>query len=553
MYTEIIQFFPILSQVGSLIIQTLTILIIIKNLKTKKQEINSIFLISILIIVSLLCLVTLGSFFVDSLVVYAPGILFISAILIALISFLCSLAEKSESLEIPEEKEPTLESLEEVVYTNTQDYLSIGLNYFQTVADSLQQDIKIELTYDTINQTLIEQTNASGGVIFMLDDFEDLITAKSFIGKFPPPYMLPDNLPHKPLRVETNFKYIQFNLGESIFGDVAINGKPILIKDGTKDNRIYINGPEDFLKPGSYMIVPVLAQDRIIGVLGLARLPELTPFTETDLAAVTKLSTLSGSAINTMFAVQEFLEKADLEREAGIASRIQTMLHPKKLPNLPSVGFGSFFNSAKGVCGDYYDIIMARRDRIGIIIADVAGKGIQSTIVMSMLRSILHLVTNTTKDASTILDWVNKGITGNVDMDHYASLSYLSYSPIDHSLEFANAGHQSMLILRGKTNEIETVKQKTDPIGIERSTIYSNLKLTVDKGDIIILYTDGLIEALNKEGKQYGLSSLSQVILNKSSLSAKEIANEVKQNVQTFVGNASLHDDQTLVVMKIKE
>jgi sigma-B regulation protein RsbU (phosphoserine phosphatase) len=161
-------------------------------------------------------------------------------------------------------------------------------------------------------------------------------------------------------------------------------------------------------------------------------------------------------------------------------------------------------------------------------------------------------VTNTTKTAGTILDWVNKGITGKIDMDHYATLSFLSYCPADHTIEYASAGHQPLLFFRASSGKIEILHQKTDPIGVERSSVYEDMKLTVAQGDIIILYTDGLIEALNQEGKQYGLESLAKVVTESKSMTAKEIANEVKHNIQAFVGSASLHDDQTLVVMKIK-
>ncbi len=137
-------------------------------------------------------------------------------------------------------------------------------------------------------------------------------------------------------------------------------------------------------------------------------------------------------------------------------------------------------------------------------------------------------------------------------MDHYATLSFLSYSPADHSVEYASAGHQPLLIWREAGKKIEVVRQNTDPIGVERGSKYPELKLTVQKGDIIIFFTDGLIEALNQEGRQYGVESLSRVIAQSSSLTAKEIATEVKHNIQAFVGSAGLHDDQTLVVMKIK-
>ncbi len=501
------------------------------------------------VLVGLLGLSSILAVIFPSLLVYSSGIL-LSSIILLLYTVLLGSAHAPVPVPLPEDEEEQEEAGEE---TGTEDPLiSIGQEFLTRVNESMTGEINIVRLLDFVNEITMKHTRADGGVVFLVDDFEDSIAAKSFSGEFPPPYQLPEDLPHKPVRVETNFMYVQFNIGETIFGEVAATGKPVLVPDGNTDDRIIVNGPEDFLKPGSYMFLPLRIKDRVVGVSGLARLPENEPFTEDDFRIGTFLADYAGSAINNVYSVQEILEHADLEREASIASKIQKTMQPKRLPDLPELGFGFFFNPTKGVCGDYFDVILARRDRIVLTIADVAGKGIQSSMVMMMLRSVLHLVTNTTKDSATILDWVNKGITGKIDMDHYATLAYASYCPGTHELDFASAGHQPMLYWKARTKEIELIKNSSDPIGVERGTNYKDIKLTVEKGDIIILFTDGLVETLNSEGHQYGIQTLSNVITENNAKSAKDIATEVRQNLQTFVGSASIHDDQTLLVMKIK-
>lgn len=507
-----------------------------------------LFLIVTLFLASAISLFYQGSF-------PASTGIFLSSLVISVM--LISISKKDDSPENDaqgsmDDKNDGRESSNEASATKQDPLVGISQNFLLQVSETLAGEVNPVRLLDYVNEIQIQNTEADGGVIFLTDDFDDIILSKSFKGSFPPPYKLPSDLPHKPLRVETNFKYVQFNLGESIFGEVALHGKSILIEDGTADKRVHINGPEEFLIPGSYIVVPLIVRDRVVGVSALARLPGKTAFTKENLRIAESIGQFAGAAINNIYSIQEVLEHADLEREASIAAKIQKTLHPKRLPELPEVGFGSFFNAAKGVCGDYFDIILARKDRIAVVIGDVAGKGIQSSMVMMMVRSILQLVTNTTKDAGTILDWVNKGITGKIDLDHYATLSYVCYSPSTHTIEVASAGSQSLLVWRDKTKKMETVRQKTDPIGIERASRYETTKLTAEKGDIIILFTDGLIEALNSEGKQYGIDSLSEVIISRTASSAKDIASEVKHNIQEFLGSASLHDDQTLVIMKIK-
>ncbi len=547
MQTALLDSFALLPLAASLLAQGIAGFFIFRIAKNNPEKFpDPVFAKLSAVFVALLGTGSIVAVIIPGLLVYSIAIFCASVVLLIIFILLNSYIP-----EVIEEVTPAIPVLEPEP-VGEDPLIAIGQDFLSHVADSMAGEINLVRLLDFVNETMIKNTGSDGGVVFLADDFEDIITSKAFTGKFPPPYKLPVDLPHKPVRVETNFRYAQFNLGETVFGEVAASGKPILIEDGVQDSRVVVNGPEDFLKPGSYIVVPLMVKDRVVGVSGVARIPENPAFTEEDFRVAKAIAQYAGSAINNVYGVQEILEHADLEREASIASKIQKTLHPKRLPDLPEAGFGSFFNATKGVCGDYYDIILARRDRIAIAIADVAGKGIQSSMVMIMLRSVLHLVTNTTKTAGTILDWVNKGITGKIDMDHYATLSFLSYCPADHSIEYASAGHQPLLFFRASTGKIEILHQKTDPIGVERSSVYEDMKLTVAQGDIIILYTDGLIEALNQEGKQYGLESLAKVITESKSMTAKEIANEVKHNIQAFVGSASLHDDQTLVVMKIK-
>ena len=546
MQTALLESFSIIPLISSLLLQGIAVFFLVRTFNRQPSKFpDSLFFSLPLICIGLLGASSILGILVPSLPLYAAGILAASIVLLVLcIRYYTSVP--------PQREEPSASETGTDVGETDDPLVAIGQQFLAHVAESLTEEINLVRLLDFINATMISNTRADGGVVFLTDDFEDIITVKSFTGKFPPPYRLPQELPHKPVRVETNFRYVQFNLGDTIFGEVAATGKPVLIENGQTDSRIFTNGPEEFLKTGSYIILPLMVKDRVVGVAGVARVQGNEPFSNEEFRIGKALAHYAGAAINNVYTVQEILERADLEREASIASQIQKTLHPKRLPELPEAGFGSFFNATKGVCGDYYDIILARRDRIGVVIADVAGKGIQSSMVMIMLRSILHLVTNTTKSAGTILDWINKGITGKIDMDHYASLSFLSYSPADHTIDYASAGHQPMLLWRASTGKVETIRQKSDPIGVERSSEYTELKLTVGTGDIIILYTDGLIEALNQDGRQYGIETLSQVITENSSLAAKDIANEVKCNLQAFIGSASLHDDQTLVIMKIK-
>ena len=166
--------------------------------------------------------------------------------------------------------------------------------------------------------------------------------------------------------------------------------------------------------------------------------------------------------------MQDETELNTIENETDIASRIQKILLPKKLIDTTDLNFSVLFNQARGVCSDYYDIIQSQRDRLFCIIADVAGKSIHACIVMVMIRSLLYLITNTAQNTQNILDILNKGITGKISIDHYASISLLTYIPAEKSIEYVNAGTQSLLLWKALTKKLIRLEQKSDPIPAKR-------------------------------------------------------------------------------------
>ena len=431
--------------------------------------------------------------------------------------------------------------------------LETGMNFIQTAADSFSKDDGFQTLLDTVNKAVTEVTGADGGIVLVVDDFEDVIAVKSFIGEFPPPYKLPDDLPHKPLRISTSFKYAQFELRDNIFGEVASAGKPELIADPSQDKRIYQNEPEDFLKCGSYMFLPLKQGDIVSGLVALSRNPCKSAFNATEFDWAKTLVDFASTALKIRYRFQEYTDQQELTKESDIALSLQSQLIEKKVPALAGVSVGCFIDQTAGVCSDYYDVIPARKDRTSFVLMDVAGKGMNSLLVMVMLRAMLRLITNTTQSAATILNWANKGICseGN-SIDHFASVSLLNYDATKKRFQVATGGSAPVYRYNAQKGALEKISETSAPIGVEKSTAYKDFEFTGASGDIILTFSDGLVEALNAQGKQYGIDSLAAVIKASNALSGKDIANRVKEDIKKFIGIEKLHDDQTLLVVKIQ-
>lgn len=430
--------------------------------------------------------------------------------------------------------------------------LDAGKTFTLMASDTLTNSADLSPLLDMVNNSLIQETGATGGAILLVDGFEDVLSVKAFAGEFPPPYRLPEDLPHKLIRVETNFRFAQFPLTETIFGAVACSGRGELITDPLSDIRIIQNGPEDFLRCGSYLFHPLKIKDTVIGVVALARRFGETAFTQQDYDIAAALSDLASAAIKIVYSYQEISEYQELTKEADIACKLQATLHPKLLPVIPNLSLGAFQRIAEGICGDYYDIIPARKDRISFILADVAGKGMTSLLIMVMLRAMLRLTVNTTQSAATILSWANRGIASETSIDHFASVALINYDTEQRKIQIATGGTTPILLFHAATGEFEKISDISDPVGVEKKTEYKDKEFPVNPDDIIITYTDGVIEAPNSRGIQYSKDRLLEVILQNKHLSGKEIADKVKNDIAKFSGTGHQHDDQTLLVIKIQ-
>lgn len=549
MTSEAISYIPLFCTAGiALILAVLITVIKIRN--TAKISFISYLTIAVIIFA---CIYTV---FHPGMLIYALLILLASVLMIPYCIMLAF--GKPKEKEVVQQPEEIVELPQEVVVEDISaesiDLIEKGRSFVTLAAESFSNKDGMQTLLDCITNTCISITNANGGAILLVDEFEDIITVKSFQGDFPPPYKLADDMPHKPLRVSTSFKYAQFPLRDNIFGEVATAGRAELIVEPKLDERIFENGPEDFLKLGSFIFIPLRlrGKDIVIGLLALSKNPGSTPFTEDEFNWAQTLCGFAESALKTTLSFKQYTDQQELTKESDIASNLQKILLPKKLPPVPGISLGTFTENVAGVCSDNYDVILARADRTSFVLMDIAGKGMNSLLVITMLRAMFRLIVNTTQSAGTILSWANRGICSELNFDHFGSVALINYDSTKNKVQLATSGSIPVLKYNSAKKAVEKVSTICEPIGVEKTTTYKDIEFTVSKGDIIISYTDGLVEALNSSGTQYSLNNITNIVKANANLSGKEIANLIKTDIKKFVGTETLHDDQTLLVLKIQ-
>lgn len=430
--------------------------------------------------------------------------------------------------------------------------LEVNKDLISKVSTFFSTDNSMESFLEYCNKMISERISADGCVILLADDYDNAITVKSLTGSFPPPYKLPEDLPHKPIRVETNLRFAQFPLKDNIFGDIFSKGEPVLITDSIKDPRVFQNGPEDFLKCGSYIFVPIKQQEGVVGLIALARLPSKTVFTKEEFETAEILTDAVSSAMKPLYSFLAYAEHAELSKDGTIATKYQKSMLPAKLPVISNAQIGCFSNAVENVCGDYYDVLVSRKDRISFVMADVAGKGMNSLVVMIMIRAILRLAVNTAQSASTILSWANRGICiESSKIDHFASVALINYNSSTNEAQISTCGNNPVFLLKADDTKLIQLSNPSEPMGVEKDTVYTDINIQLGKGDLLVTCTDGLIESLNESGAQYSVDGLTKVILRNRNANAKEISNKVKDDLKKYCDTAQQFDDQSLLVVKI--
>jgi serine phosphatase RsbU (regulator of sigma subunit) len=240
-----------------------------------------------------------------------------------------------------------------------------------------------------------------------------------------------------------------------------------------------------------------------------------------------------------------------LERDLRVARQIQRSLLPAADPEVLGMEFGVHYEPAYQIGGDFYDFIWHDRTHLGIVIGDVSGKAISAAMYMASLTSQLRSRAAIAKSPGKLLSKVNESMLKLGDDGMFATLAYMIYDLESRSLTFTNAGHMTPLLRRdGRVYPIQADQAHCTPVGIMEQTEFGEARVQLHSGDLLILCTDGVHEARDPSGNEYGLKRFSRRIRSARG-DAKEVVNSILQDIDTFVGNGPQADDITLMTIGI--
>ncbi len=224
------------------------------------------------------------------------------------------------------------------------------------------------------------------------------------------------------------------------------------------------------------------------------------------------------------------VEQERLQKEMQVAQEIQQSLLPRHVPELEGYEIGALYRAAKEVGGDYYDFVQVDERTVGVVVADVSGKGVPGSLVMTMIRTALRMEARGNRSASDVMARMNTFVTEDMKKGMFVTMFYVVLDSVNRVVTYASAGHNPMILYRGESDATYFLKPKGIPVGIDapdvdlfRRTI-SVERLTLRQEDMLVVYTDGITEAMNPSREQFGEGRLLAAIKRYGHLTAQEFS-----------------------------
>ncbi|HXS09938.1 MAG TPA: anti-sigma factor antagonist [Candidatus Krumholzibacteria bacterium] len=252
------------------------------------------------------------------------------------------------------------------------------------------------------------------------------------------------------------------------------------------------------------------------------------------------------------------LEQEKMQKEIEVAKQIQQSLLPRKRPEISGYDIAPLYQAAAEVGGDYYDFVQVDDDTIGVVVADVSGKGVPGSLVMTMIRTALRMEARGNRNASDVMSKMNSFVTDDMKKGMFVTMFYVILDSKNRIISYASAGHNPMILYRHETKETFFLNPRGFPVGISLpdETLFrrsiSLEKVRLKKDDMLVIYTDGVTEAMNERREQYGEERLIQMVKEYAFLPPTEFIEKLDGDIKKFTGEYPQSDDITVVAVKEK-
>ena len=342
----------------------------------------------------------------------------------------------------------------------------------------------------------------------------------------------------------------EFEISRGVVGEVIREGQGVLTSDAQHDERFM--GRQSVMSLGlrSILCSPLQVKDQILGAIYVDNRLHAGIFNNEDLELLNAIASSAATAIENARLYLVAIDKGRMERELSMARTVQTGLIPEEIPELKGWQFAASWLPAREVAGDFYDFIATDDEGMGLVIADVTDKGMGAALFMALTRSMVRASLEEAASPAEAITKANRLICANSSSAMPVTFFYGRVGPEDGEMVYVNAGHNPPLIYRADSGTFEELGRTGILLGVDESLVLEQSTAELEPGDTLIMYTDGVPDALNSAEEAYGEDRMRESIKSAGSRSAQEISLNLLQALQQFIGDAQPFDDITLLLAK---
>lgn len=412
--------------------------------------------------------------------------------------------------------------------------MAVNEKTIQTLVEAVRKisnSLDLDEMLDTIFSSLKELVDYSAAIICIIDARSNTLYELKTAG-YPPDSVGQDFLAS----------------GMGIIGWVLENGHGEIINDVKTDTR-YVKARAE---TRAEIAVPIIRVDgKVIGVINLEA-DRMNAYDERDLELLTMFASLAAAGIDHTLLHRQAMRRRRAESELELARKVVDGLLPRSFPIIDGFDIYGATIPVREVGGDYLDFIDAITDRVAVIVADVSGKGLAAALIMVTFRAYIRATVINELAMRIVMARVNRLVYETTDGDRFITSFYGLIDPEHKRLLYINAGHNPPMLLRADGTS-QLLQEGGLPLGVFANSRYSESVVEFRSGDILVLYTDGVIEASNQRDEEFGLERLERIVRGASDRRAHEIVEAITSAVDEYsaeVGGAE--DDLTVSIIKVK-
>jgi serine phosphatase RsbU (regulator of sigma subunit) len=366
----------------------------------------------------------------------------------------------------------------------------------------------------------------------------------------------------------------QFQVSRSVIRRVAEEGRPLLSSNAQDDVSLKMQRSVAVLGLRSILCVPLHIKGSLLGVIYVDNRLQSGIFQPADLDLLTAIASSAATAIENARLYQVAVEQGRLERELQMARDLQASLLPRETPHIAGWDFAAYWQPARQVSGDFYDFIplaasfdyaagahfernaVKSKDapaaplRMAVVIADVSDKGMPAALFMALSRTIVRASLIGSDSPADGLTQANRLICADSPNSMFVTLFAAQIDRLNGDLIYVNAGHNPPYLYRAVEHQPAQLARTGMALGIDAALDFGQREIHLDSGDVLILYTDGMLDALNARGEEFGDERLRRVCAQHRAESAAQVVAALRDEVLHFVGDQPLADDCTVVIVK---